>query len=245
MRILHYNILEGCRGDEARLSGVLAWVAAQNADVAGLSELNGWDDPPRMPAHAATCGFAHSHLLVGTSRYRIGLMARQPIVVLREIVAGVHHGILHLRVGDVHYLYTHFSPHDRLMRVHEAQLCAQIAASVSEPLVLMGDLNSHSALDEAMCRAFLAPENAAWAVDFAPQQILLDAGLRDTAATAPDRWTLPTAMHPNGLRRRVDYIYVNADFDERYPGGQARIIHGPEVDNLSDHYPVICDIPAR
>jgi exodeoxyribonuclease-3 len=241
MRIVHFNIYEGCRDDVTRLEGVLAWVAGQQADVVGLAELNGWAQSPGLAARAAACGFPYSHLLVGKSPYHIGLLARAPIVVLQEIIDGVHHGILHLRVGDVEYVYTHFSPHERLMRLHEAQLCAQIVQRSTGPLVLMGDLNSHSPLDQPLYEACLTPENSAWALDFEAQQILLNAGLMDAAATADARWTVPTALYPDSPKRRLDYLYVNPVSKQRHPAVQCRIVHGPEVANLSDHYPIICD----
>jgi exonuclease III len=241
MRIVHYNILEGCRGEPERLAGVLSWIAAQHADVAGLAELNGWHNPPVMQVHAAACGFPHSHLFVGRSQYLIGLMAKQPIEILQEIVDGVHHGIIHARIAGTHYLYSHFSPHERSMRIHEASLCAKLAQGVAEPLVMMGDLNSHSPLDRTLCEALATPENSAQAMDFEPQQILLDAGLIDVSTRNPPLWTINEVYHPKGFKRRVDHIYVNAEFKARHPRTHATVIHGPEVAHLSDHFPLICD----
>ena len=241
MRILHYNILEGCREDPERLHRLLGWIGGQGADVVGLAELNGWDKPPTMAARAAACGFAHSHLFVRRSEYLIGLMARQPIEVIEELSEGLHHGILHATIGDVHYLYTHFSPHQRVMRIHEARTCAGIAGGISGPLVLMGDLNSHSPRDRVTCEALCTAENREWAMDFEPQQILLDAGLTDIIPGNDPLGSLSMAFHPNGHKRRLDFIYVNAAFKARHPGVGARVLHATELATLSDHYPVICD----
>src|SRR4051812_8679190 len=106
MRILHYNILDGCGGQPERLERVCAWVSRQNADVAGLAELNEWELPPGMAERARACGFEYSHLLVGPSAYRIGLMAHEPIEVIAERTAGLHHGILHARIAGVEYVYS-------------------------------------------------------------------------------------------------------------------------------------------
>ena len=215
--------------------------SAQRADVAGLAELNGWDNPPSMATRAAACGFSCSHLFLAHSPYLIGLMAREPIEVIQEISAGVHHGILHARIGGVQYLYTHFSPHERLMRIHEARTCAQIAGRIAEPLVLMGDLNSHSPRDRVVCESFATPENRAWAMDFEPQQILLDAGLIDTVPANDPEGSLSLAFHPNGAKRRLDYIYVNEAFKARHPGARSVVLHAPNLATLSDHFPVVCE----
>jgi endonuclease/exonuclease/phosphatase (EEP) superfamily protein YafD len=240
MRILHYNILDGCAGQEARLAGVHAWVKAQRADIVGLAECNGWNLGGGMKAHAAACGFEHSHLLEGDSQYLMALMAHENIELIEQIIAGVHHGILHALIAGIHYVYSHFSPHERLMRIHEAKTVAAIVLNVNAPLVMMGDLNSHSPLDRSLCENFATPENRAWATDFEAQQILLAAGLNDIVQR-DSLGTLNTAYHKTAATRRVDYIYVNDAFLARFPNTKGTTIRGPEVAALSDHFPLICD----
>ena len=48
MRILQYNILNGCRKDPDRLARLRSWLKAQAYHVAGFNELNGWHKPLGM-----------------------------------------------------------------------------------------------------------------------------------------------------------------------------------------------------
>jgi endonuclease/exonuclease/phosphatase family metal-dependent hydrolase len=239
MKILHYNILDGCENQPERLRAVQDWIAGQNADIACLCECNTWNNPPGMAAHANACGFPHAHLLVGRSRYLIALLSKSPIELLDQITTGVHHGILHGRTNGIHVICSHFSPHERLMRIHEAKTVAALVTKIGEPLVVMGDFNSASPAD-AGAIDLIPADRPEWASDFEPQKILLATGLLDLAARDPDhRGTLSPKWHPAAAHRWMDYIYVNDAFRKLHPALKITPVRDEQTGILSDHYPLV------
>jgi endonuclease/exonuclease/phosphatase family metal-dependent hydrolase len=241
MKILHYNILDGCENDPPRLAAVQQWIADQNADIACLCECNRWNNPPGIAAHAKACGFPHAHLLVGHSPYSIALLSKSPIELVDQVTTGVHHGILHARTAGQHVICSHFSPHERLMRVHEAKTVAAIVASITEPLVVMGDFNSASPADVAATN-LIPPDRREWATDFEPQQILRATGLLDLAARHPEHLgTLNPRWHPAGAHRWMDYIYINEAFRTLHPNTRIACIRDDRTTQLSDHFPLVLE----
>jgi endonuclease/exonuclease/phosphatase family metal-dependent hydrolase len=240
MKILHYNILDGCMNDPPRLAAVQQWIADQNADLACLSECNNWNNPPGIAAHAQACGFPHAHLLVGHSPYLIALLSKSPIELIDQLTTGLHHGILHAKTSGIHVICSHFSPHERLMRIHEAKTVAAIVTKTTEPLVVMGDFNSASPADIKAAN-LTPPDRREWATDFEPQQILRAAGLLDLAQRHPDHLgTLNPKWRPAGTYRWMDYIYVNQPFHTLHPHTQITCIRDT-TQNLSDHFPLILE----
>ena len=43
MKLLQYNILDGCQ-DAGRFARLCAWISAQTYDIICFNELNGWSD---------------------------------------------------------------------------------------------------------------------------------------------------------------------------------------------------------
>jgi endonuclease/exonuclease/phosphatase family metal-dependent hydrolase len=240
MKILHYNILDGCMESPDRLRAVHQWIADQNPDIACLCECNSWNTPPGIAAHAQACGFPHAHLLVGHSPYLIALLSKSPIELVDQLTTGLHHGILHAKTAGLHVICSHFSPHHRLMRVHEATTVAALVTKISDPLVVMGDFNSASPAD-ARAAEMLPPDKREWATDFEPQQILRAAGLLDLATRHPEHLgTLNPKWHPAGTYRWMDYIYINNAFQTLHPKTKITCPRDT-TQTLSDHFPLILE----
>lgn len=246
MRILTYNLLDG---GGARLAGILALLRELTPDIAILTELNTWQThtpgrEPRVAHFARAAGFGH-HALLAHSDYGVGILSRHPLVHAASLTTDVHHGILHVRSEVAHIVATHFSPNDAERRVREAAQVAALAREISEPLIVGGDLNSHSPRDAEMVAAFATAENQAWATDYRAHQTLLDAGLMDLAQASDqplaERPTTATALKPHEPRRRLDFLYANAAFVEKYPGLAARTLREPGLAALSDHWPVLAE----
>ena len=260
MRILQYNVLDGCENDPERLGRLGAWLRAQAADVVGLNELNGWDAPPCIAARAAEWGYTAAELNVtGRSDYFVGVLARHPVTPVGKREVGFAHGLLHVRICGVHFLITHLTPGRAADRENEAAIVAEIVGPITEPLVLMGDLNTLSPLDRDLhergnLRELLQSDaglrskflNAAGDINYTPMQRLLDAGLTDLGADVPVRHTVPTAVNTDKMHAapmRLDYMLANAAFAES--AGPARPLHSADTDRLSDHYPVGCQFGAE
>ena len=120
-----------------------------------------------------------------------------------------HHlidGLLHVVICGVHYLVTHLTPVDAASREKETAVLAEMVSATLEALVLMGDMNTLSLLDQeehatsglvdvlrrdlALRRKFLTSDQN---INYRPMQQLLEAGLRDLGATVQVAYSVPTA----------------------------------------------------
>jgi len=253
LRTIQYNVLDGGH-DHDRFRQIGEWLSRQSCNVAGFNELNGWSGE-QLAEQAAVWG--HSHCFVyekQTSPYRIGITADSPIEWLGNVDTGFEHGLLHVRIGGIHYLITHLSSADSTKREQEAAMITQWVEGIDEPLVVMGDLNTlspydhsvyeqgglyHSLIDnEKLARKFI--KNGSF--NYNPMHILLGAGLADTGCTGGFEHSVPTAFNQDAMhaaKLRLDYILVNDTLMKR--GAKSRIIRDAEVDGLSDHYPILCE----
>ncbi|GAA0399171.1 endonuclease/exonuclease/phosphatase family protein [Paenibacillus motobuensis] len=257
MKLLQYNILDGCQ-DAGRFARLSAWISAQTYDIICFNELNGWSDD-ELQKQAEDWGFSYSWLFqMKKSRYFIGVVSKFPIEVIEQSETGWYHGLLHVRIHGVHLLIAHLSSASAKERQFEAKLIIKRLKKVelaNEPLALIGDLNTLSPADNAIYesnqlvrqlvqdeflnRKFLDNEE----INYRPIQILLDAGLIDAAIhrDLPFQSSVPTLINKDKMHAaelRLDYALVNAILNERHP--VARIICDEYTDMLSDHYPLEC-----
>lgn len=255
MRILQYNILNGCQGDPDRFARLGAWLKEQAYDVVGLNELNGWNQSSGIHKYGEDWGYPYAEIFVTkASPYFVGVLSRHPIEVIEKREQGFHHGALHIRINGIHYIITHLNPQDASRRELEAEVLAQMARRINEPLIVMGDMNTLSPLDRDHYEQVRLPEHlskssqlqrkfmADDAINYRPMQTLLDAGLRDlSGAMSAENYTVPTKMNKDGAhaaQMHLDYILANDAFKARSLG--AHTIHNETVESLSDHYPVEC-----
>jgi len=163
-RVITYNVLEGFRGADDRRDAVARWLAAQQADVVALDELNGYTEP-RLRDEAAAWGHAHAALLKETG-YATGLTSRTRIGDVRRVVPGFHHGVIRCRTAGITFYVVHLSPHDSRVRQEEAARITRGITSADgsgddvlvgvidtmaagEPVIVLGDFNSFSPDDRA------------------------------------------------------------------------------------------------
>lgn len=257
MRILQFNILDGCQREPERLRRLGHWLEDQAFDVVGLNELNGWDRAPHLSQPGDLWGYPYREIFVTKgSRHFVGALSRHPIERLTSLEEGFHHGVLVLRIEGVHYIITHLTPKSSRDREYEAHNLAQLVSTIREPVLLMGDLNTLSPLDQewhtstgllhilgnnpALSRKFL---NEKRGINYRPMQTLLDAGLVDLCAGGSRRASVPTAANKDAAHAanmRLDYIMANQIFlEERQPA--ATILQDDPLPTLSDHYPVTCE----
>ena len=241
MTIMSYNILDGfgwgCK-DTARVARQAAWLKAQNPDVLALNELCGFNEA--MLRDFARL-YGHPYVaIVKEEGYPVGLTSKYPLEVVARKIEGYGHGLLHCKVLGLNILATHLNPHKRELREEQARnIVAYIRDNHLEKCVLMGDMNAHSPFDSSWKDRDLG--------DYAAISTFLAASLHDICYMfTPDeqRYTFPTRIGrgiPKGaylreLQERLDYIFVTDDLREQCIDGC--IFNGPELDYLSDHYPI-------
>lgn len=255
MKILQYNVWNGCQEDPERFARFSQWLKNQAYDVVGLNELNGWNQMPGMRKRGEDLGYSHAELFVTQrSRTFVGILSKHPIKLVETREIPFHHGVLHVCIRNVHYLITHLTSVEATDREREAMVLAEMVRSISGALVLMGDMNTLSSLDQEQYMAdklvevlrckhnlrckFLANSQT---INYKPMQRLLDAGLTDLCAGIKGNYSVPTAVNQDeshATQMRIDYILVNDTFLNWSP--KAQILHNDQVDVLSDHYPVEC-----
>ena len=253
MRVLQYNILNGCNDSDERLKNLGHWLTRKSYDIVGFNELNGWDRPPGMAKRASDWGYPFSELYpTEHSRHFVGVMSKHPIEVIEKREESFHHGLLHVLIKGDHYLITHLSPLDSSMREKEVEQIVKVVQN-DEPLLLMGDLNTLSPLDaeihgrEGLLEVLLVDQSLKrkfvvdGGINYGPMQSLLDAGLEDLGAMDKGSYSVPTSYNRDKMhaaKMRLDYMLANKAFLNRSP--EAHIIRDSEVDRLSDHYPIEC-----
>ena len=150
LRLVQWNIRDGCAAEPSRLAGIGRWLWRARADAATFNELNGWS-PAQFGRLAASWGLPHAALLETTTGYHVGLASRHPIAVEEaNVSAPFHHGLLVVQLAGVRIALTHLSPADAIARRAEATALLEVERrQPSRPLVVVGDLNTLSPLDAA------------------------------------------------------------------------------------------------
>lgn len=254
VKILQYNILDGCMNDPTRLAKLGDWLTNQEFDLVGLNELNGWNTSTDISMLGPEWGYPHHALFeTKTSPYFVGVLSRHPIHHIAGYEEGFHHGALILKTFDIHVVVTHLTPICSRHREAEAARLVEIIDRLKGPVLLMGDLNTLSPRDQDrhsisglveilrrdahLTRKFLDAEAK---INYRPMQRLLDAGLTDLSRRSDT--TVPTEINVDAAHAspmRLDYIMANQCFlAGRTPVAEA--LHETPLPYLSDHFPVMC-----
>jgi endonuclease/exonuclease/phosphatase family metal-dependent hydrolase len=254
MKLLHYNIQDGCAGAPARKEAIGRWLQSQHADVVTLNELNGWQAGDGLAEFGRSWGWPHAVIgKVDHSDYPVGILSRRPIDGSQLTGRPFHHALLQASIGGLQVWVTHLSPMDARQRVVECRWIADRARAVTGPLILAGDLNTLTPIDAPMHarldiqaslqanttlkRKFLTPRGA---IDYEPMQILLAGGLVDICAPDQPQASVPTPFNRDAAHAapmRLDYLLANAALMQAMPRGWVE--RGEAVRMLSDHYPVV------
>jgi endonuclease/exonuclease/phosphatase family metal-dependent hydrolase len=158
----------------------------------------------------------------------VGVLSKYPIEAYPAPKEKFFHGILHVKICSIHYLIVHLTHKSVAGRDDEISELIEIIQKISEPLIVMGDMNIVSPLDaefhtDEIRRAMF--QNVAlrlhfmsghetiesikdgtveflgkWSIDYRPMQRLLDIGLIDLCKESLDRYTVsaPTNIPDKG-----------------------------------------------
>lgn len=235
MKILQYNILDGCLNKE-RFKLFDKWMKKQTYDIIGFNEMNQWTQE-KLLYHAKEWGYSYSYLFEDAdSHYKIGIISKFSIDLITKTNAPFHHGLLHVRINNIHFLLSHFSPHSDERRAEEAQEIVEYINTLgrNEYIIVMGDLNALSRLDKT---SYPHKQDK----DFKAMNILLKSDLHDTNKNLVFDHSFPTLLLSETKDIsyvRIDYILVNNKLKQLNPSSS--VIRNEEVERLSDHYPVEC-----
>lgn len=254
MRVLQYNIWDGCH-DEERYDQLHHFLVEKSYDVVGFNELKSWTET-EFTQKMKACGYDYSYFFaMETSAYPIGIASKTPIeTILTNEKDPFYHGMMHVKIANIHFIVAHLSPFTGEHRERETNYIAEYTKSIDGPLIVMGDLNTLSPLDKVhydemeLLERLSATERGREChmkngeINYQPMQTLLDAGLHDVGRVDQLDYSMPTKVHANYKKRRyvrLDYVLVNDQLLEKKPSAQ--IIRNSEVEYISDHYPIECE----
>ncbi|MTW84363.1 hypothetical protein F3157_01605 [Virgibacillus dakarensis] len=249
MNILQYNVLDGCRtGDRYRQ--LSSFLTGQDYDVVGFNELNDWT-ATEFKEEMNKLGYLHTCLFeMESSPFNLGIIAKFPITKINAIEKSpFHHGMLHVKISTINFIVTHLTPFESEHREREAEQIAEYIQTIKEPLVVMGDFNTLSPIDQDSYdaeklssskfhrRQHIVDES----INYRPMQILLEAGLHDVNVSKLLDYSMPTRIRGdliNPVYVRIDYVLVNSFLLDNNP--IVSILRNSNVSKISDHYPVQC-----
>lgn len=251
VKIVQYNVLDGCRTDE-RYAMLFNWLKERDYDIAGFNEMNDWTEA-EFQREMEKLGMPYTVLYrMESSRFSIGIASKWPIEnIYMTDEAPFHHGLLHVKIQEIHFLVTHLSPFESTIREKEATEIADYIQSIHEPLMLMGDLNTLSPLDQdyyknsgskekMLQRKFSKRQHIIdGEINYQPMQTLLDAGLHDIGKGESLDYSLPTKIKgelQDPIYVRIDYMLANQAMLKLNPS--STVIRDDQGNRISDHYPV-------
>jgi len=258
LKILQYKILDGCRTEE-RYKMLTEWLLREKYDVVGFNEMNEWTRN-EFQREMGKIGFPHTYLFImESSNYHIGIASKFPIEYINQREEKpFHHGMLHVKIKDTHFIVTHLCPFEAAYRELETGYIANYIQDIKDPLIVMGDLNTLSPLDktyyerEEVLGKIKSRERVSLQhtykgkLNYLPMETLLDAGLYDINHEEVIDYSAPTQINGEGVLFeeneskvyvRIDYVLANKPMLDKQPN--AKIIR-KELAMISDHYPIEC-----
>lgn len=250
MKILQFNILEGCANDDARLKRIGEFITNNSYDIIGLNEA-----PSNIGEIATGWNYKYSQVVVKDKRKSfVAILSRQPIQLVNVYSTMFQHSMLHVNISNTHFIVTHLDSINSLLREKEVLIIRDVIENISAPLMIMGDLNSLSPLDKEFheknnFKDFLQRDdllrkkflNTAGEINYKPIEYLMESGLVDLFEKLDgNNCTVPTQFNKDiahFAEMRLDYMLVNKHFNGDF---KVRVIQDTITNSLSDHYPLEC-----
>ncbi|TKC06064.1 endonuclease/exonuclease/phosphatase family protein [Pedobacter frigoris] len=255
LRVLSYNILEGMKTDVTPgKQQFVQWVKDQDPDILALQEANKFTSET-LAALAKSYGHDYS-MIVKATGYPVALTSRFPITDVQKINENITHGFITATVNGYNIVVLHLNPHKYDVRRQEiTTILAKIKANnTTKKLIVMGDFNSYSPLDQAshadgqLVQRFKDAKlkNAAHnnlvngeGIDYEVQEKILDFGLIDILKHLADEEPANAKEIIPG-KYRIDYIYVSKDLKKKLVRG--KFIRDDFTKKYSDHLPLIIEL---
>ena len=268
LRIMTYNVWVGFNKKQTLDAGA-QWISGQDVDVLALQELKGISSE-LLEATAKEWNHSYTNVLKRPGGWPQGLSSRFPIEEADQIQPEGGKGLrttLYCQTAGIHFFVVHLNPHDYRKRQLEAAAVVKHVSpliAAGERVIVLGDFNALSKRDaeklsrktELLASWRVKQEerpgyrayNSASELDYSVMQLFLDAGLVDPAIDPVD--TFPTrVLSPEDTKeeheaklRRIDYILV----DPVTASKPLKLFHprDNELDEISDHYPVMLEMTA-
>lgn len=256
LTVLSYNVKDGFGGeDPTRLKEFTAWVSEIDPDIIVFQELVGFKHT-ELSNLAKTYGHEHSYLLKEEG-YPTGITSKQSInnaervFVPSEYPPHRVHGYISAETSGINIFAVHFSSQSNDLVFQEAKnvLSQAQLKSKSGPVLIAGDYNSISPVDEKMLT------NKFWMssmqkyrpsrvpFDYRTMKLFEDSGFKDAILLNNNsyfRASYPTRtdyLSADFLGFRLDYSYLSETLAPQCD--YAEIIQDSYTNLASDHYPYL------
>jgi exodeoxyribonuclease-3 len=255
LTVMSFNILDGGEGHgEQRLAAAVEIIEQQRPDVLVLCECNGFEANgfERMYGVERRLGMRGS-LAQAETGYHVAVFAREAGWVSAKPLRGFYHAALRVTLAiagePLTVVAAHLCPFSAQIRLGESEILAN-EAKPGERVLLMGDLNALSALDDTRdALNAMSPHRRArhrgttGQADTRALEVLMAAGFVDLADRLGTReFTYPTALREelNKPRIRIDYILATPPLADR--AKQFSVVRGDTADLASDHHAVVAKL---
>ena len=263
MKIISYNIWNGFEHTKAKADKFVHWIGQQQPDIVALEELVDFKEAD-LRQLARFYGHQYS-ILLKEKGYSVGITSCYPITLIKAQVDAFWHGMLHVKIKDIDFIVTHLSPFSWKYRLKEAQqIVDYIKNNHLDNCMIMGDLNAYSPLDAIWLeyKDHLRKNLLNWdqahpeygnmrgqRFDYSVLSTFMAAGFDDCIGRIvfPEnkRVSFPTATlygwnwgdsRLTAVAERLDYILLSESLSPLVK--EAEVHNGPDLEGISDHYPV-------
>lgn len=245
--VLTYNILNGLEQRQDKKNQLVEWVKKVNPDMIAFQELNHFTQAS-LEEFASRYGHSYAVLLKEEGS-PVGLTSKYPILDVRKVKEGMHHGMIYAKVKDYHLVVTHLAPSIKAFkkRQEEVRLVLGELSKVpkKEKVLVLGDFNSFSARDSSLYNSIPDPSgNGMMKFDYEVTGAMEKAGFVDLLRlkhTTPVT-SFPTkgyeVKNPNS-QCRLDYVWASGTLSKKCQ--RADVLKDETTDVLSDHYPILVE----
>ncbi|HTM44341.1 MAG TPA: endonuclease/exonuclease/phosphatase family protein [Polyangiaceae bacterium] len=254
---MSFNILDGAEGtgpentSTVRLDAIVELIESQKPDLLVLCECNGFEQHGSRRLHEVEQHLGmQGSMAVAATGYHVAIFARDATWVSAKPLHGFYHAALRAKLvmqGEpVTVVGAHLCPFSAQLRLVEAEILAN-EARADERVILMGDLNSLSPLDDTReildampPRYQVRHRGASEHADTRALEVLMKAGFIDLADRHDAReYTCSTSLVPAPSKSplRIDYILATPLL-ARHSQSFA-VCRGPVAEQASDHYAVV------
>lgn len=245
--VLTYNVLNGLEQRPDKKEQLVEWVKKVNPDLIAFQELNHFTQPA-LEELASRYGHSYA-ILLKEEGSPVGITSKYPILDVRKVKEGMHHGMIYAKVKDYDIVVTHLAPSIKAFkkRQEEVRLVLGELSKVSkkENVLVLGDFNSFSARDSSLYSQVPDPSGTGMMkFDYEVTGTMEAAGFVDVLRLkhATPITSFPAkgyeAKNPNS-QCRLDYIWASGILSKKCV--RAEVLKDKITDQISDHYPVLAE----
>lgn len=255
MRIIFYNIFEGCQ-NKKRFENLIKFITKVSPDILALSEANHWEinNFEKLNYFLEQTNYKHYIFSKSNTNFNLVLFSKFPIAKSQIITQNICHSILKVKIKDVNYFVLHLNPNMEDDRLREVEELLSKYVNLDENNIFMGDFNSLSEIDnynEEKIINELENKNISKFLDvnsnltFKVHSKLNEFGFIDTfyKFNSTFQHSVPTQINTDAFhstKLRLDFIYVSKEIKNKIIDN--KIINTTLTNSISDHYPILLEI---